>query len=309
MGGIVQEIEAEIFETPNLRVRDSITIATGDRPAIMGIVNVTPDSFGTAPLYPDNHPQGALDYAMALHKVGADIIDLGAESTRPGADPVDDDEQLKRLLPVVEGCVARGLIVSVDTRSARVAREVLDAGAHLINDVSGLADPSVAEVCLEYGAAYVLMHTRATPKDMQSAEHLDYPDGVVNAVDAFFNERIGDLLEMGFEEDQLVIDPGFGFAKTVDHNYELMRELTVFTTSGINTLVGVSRKSFIGKASQIDDPQHRDPGTTALSAFLTLMGAHIHRVHNVADTIQAIQVLRALDAGTPMAWPSIIDHP
>lgn len=302
------DIEAVMFETPDLRVRGDIRIATGERPAIMGIVNVTPDSFGTQPLYPANHPEAAIAYAKRLHDEGADIIDLGAESTRPGSDPVDDDEQLKRLLPVVEACVAEDMIVSVDTRSAHVAREVLERGAHLINDVSGLADLSVAEVCKAYGAAYVLMHTRATPKDMQSAEHLDYPEGVVDAVDGFFDDAIADLFELGFTEDQLVIDPGFGFAKTVEQNYELMQNLSIFTTSGINTLVGVSRKSFIGKATQIDDPQQRDPGSATLSAFLTMLGAHIHRVHNVADTIQAIQVLRAVDAGGPAAWPSIINR-
>lgn len=302
------DIEAVMFETPDLRVRGDIRIATGERPAIMGIVNVTPDSFGTQPLYPDHHPEAAIAYAKRLHAEGADIIDLGAESTRPGSDPVDDDEQLKRLLPVVEACVAEDMIVSVDTRSAHVAREVLERGAHLINDVSGLADLSVAEVCKAYGAAYVLMHTRATPKDMQSAEHLDYPEGVVDAVDGFFDDAIADLFELGFTEDQLVIDPGFGFAKTVEQNYELMQNLSIFTTSGINTLVGVSRKSFIGKATQIDDPQQRDPGSATLAAFLTMLGAHIHRVHNVADTIQAIQVLRAVDAGGPAAWPAIINR-
>lgn len=301
------DIEAVMFETPDLRVRGDIRIATGERPAIMGIVNVTPDSFGTQPLYPDNHPAEAIAYARRLHEEGADIIDLGAESTRPGSDPVDDEEQLKRLLPVVEACVAEGMIVSVDTRSAHVAREVLERGAHIINDVSGLADLSVVKVCQEYGAAYVLMHTRSTPKDMQSAEHLDYPEGVVDAVDGFFDDAIADLFELGFTEDQIVIDPGFGFAKTVEQNYELMQNLSIFTTSGINTLVGVSRKSFIGKAAQIDDPQDRDPGSATLSAFLTMLGAHIHRVHNVADTIQAIQVLRAVDAGGPAAWPTIIN--
>lgn len=304
----MSDVEAVVFDTPDLRVRGGITLATSQRPAIMGIVNVTPDSFGTNPLYPENHPQAAVAYAHRLHTEGADIIDLGAESTRPGADPVSDHEQLNRLVPVVDECVAQGMVVSVDTRSAVVARTVLEAGAHIINDVSGMADPGVAEVALAFGAAYVLMHTRSTPKDMQSPQHLDYPEGVVDAVDGFFNEHIGALLTMGYDEDQLVIDPGFGFAKTVEQNYELMQQLTVFTTSGINTLVGVSRKSFIGKATQIDDPQQRDPGSTALSAFLTMLGAHIHRVHDVASTIQAIQVLRAIDEGGPAPWPAIINR-
>lgn len=303
------EIEAVVFETPDLRVRGDIRIATGERPAIMGIVNVTPDSFGTPPLYPENHPDAAIAYARQLHAAGADIIDLGAESTRPGSDPVSDDEQLTRLTPVVEACVAEGMIVSVDTRSADVARAVLERGAHIINDVSGMADLDVAKVCKEYDAAYVLMHARATPKDMQSPEHLDYPDGVYEAVDQFFDDAIAQLFDLGFGEDQLVIDPGFGFAKSVEHNYELMQQFSLFATSGINTLVGVSRKSFIGKAAQIENPLDRDPGTAALSAFLFLQGAHIHRVHNVASTIQAIQVMRAVDAGGPVAWADIVNRP
>ncbi|WP_336251021.1 dihydropteroate synthase, partial [Stomatohabitans albus] len=262
--------EVEIPEAPNLRVRGGVTIQTQVRPAIMGIVNVTPDSFGTKPLYPDNHPQAALEYAQRLHEDGADIIDIGAESTRPGAERISNAEQLKRLIPVVQGCVDAGMIVSVDTCSADVAREVLEAGAHVINDVSGLADMSVAEVCLNYDAAYVLMHARSTPKEMQSAEHLDYPEGIVDAVDEFFHTSVGSLLDLGFDEDQIVLDPGFGFAKSVRHNFELIQKLTLFTTSGLNVLVGISRKSFIGAATGVSNPLDRDPGTTTLSAFLAM---------------------------------------
>ncbi|WP_336250608.1 dihydropteroate synthase [Stomatohabitans albus] len=298
--------EVQIPEAPNLRLRDGITVQTQVRPAIMGIVNVTPDSFGTKPLYPNQHPQAALEYAQRLHEEGADIIDIGAESTRPGAERIPDEEQLKRLLPVVKGCVDAGLIVSVDTCSSNVAHEVLEAGAHVINDVSGLADLSVAKVCLEYDAAYVLMHARSTPKDMQSAENLEYPEGIVDAVDGFFRTRVEELLDLGFGEDQIVLDPGFGFAKSVIHNFELIQKTVLFATSGLNVLVGISRKSFIGSATGISDPLDRDTGTTTLSAFLAMMGAQIHRVHNVAQTIQAIRMMRAIDAGEPLDWPEII---
>lgn len=300
------DVEVTIPLAPDLRLAGGLYLATNLRPVLMGIVNVTPDSFGTLPLYPDGHPETALAYARQLHNDGADIIDLGAESTRPGAEGVDDEEQLTRLLPVVKGCVAEGMIVSVDTRSARVANAVLEAGAHLINDVSGLSDPGVVKACVAHNAAYVLMHTRATPKDMQAAHNLDYPQGIVDAVDTFFHQGVQTLLDLGLEEDQIVIDPGFGFAKTAEHNYELMQNLLVFTTSGLNVLVGISRKSFIGKATGIENPLDRDPGSVALSGFLAMMGGHIHRVHNVAHTYQAMRVMRALDQGQPADWPSVI---
>lgn len=304
----VQDDAVEIPLAPDVRLGRQVLMSTNLRPIIMGVVNVTPDSFGTVPLYVSDHPESAIAYAMALQEAGADIIDIGAESTRPGALAVDDEEQMRRLLPVVRACVEAGMVVSVDTRSPAITKAMLDEGVHLINDVSGLADPEVARLCANYEATYVLMHTRSTPDQMQTGQHLVYPEGIVNAVDQFFHDKVGQLLDLGLDEDQIIIDPGFGFAKTPEHNYELMRNLLVFTTSGLNVLTGVSRKSFIGLAADIADPLDRDPGSTFLATYLAMMGSHIHRVHDVAGTLQAMRTMLAIEHGGPAGWPEVFSQ-
>ena len=271
----------------------------------MGILNVTPDSFTDGGRHFD--PEAAVERARTLVAEGADLIDVGGESTRPGAEPVDAEEEMRRVLPVIErlGDPAAAPLVSVDTSKAAVARAALEAGAHVVNDVTALrGDPDMAGVVAERGAGLVLMHMQGTPRTMQRRP--TYED-VIGDVAAFFEARRRHARRAGIADEQIVFDPGIGFGKTVGHNLELLRRLGEFARLGRPILVGPSRKSFIGTV--LDLPvEERLEGTAAAVAAAVLAGAAIVRVHDVramrrvARLAEAIRRGEAFDDG-PVAVP------
>jgi dihydropteroate synthase len=262
----------------------------GPGPFLMGVVNVTPDSFSDGGLAFDR--DAAVARAEALVAEGADLLDLGGESTRPGAAEVPEDEELRRVVPVVERLRARGVTapISVDTRKAAVARAALGAGADLVNDVSALADPGMAAVLVERGAPAVLMHMRGTPADM--ARHATYRD-VVAEVEAELAAALARAVAAGVPEERIVLDPGLGFAKTAPQSLALLAALPRLRRLGRPLLVGPSRKSFIGHVTGAPAPQ-RLPGTLAAVTACVLAGVEFVRVHDVAPARQAALVAAAI---------------
>ena len=266
-------------------------------PSIMGVVNVTPDSFSDGGRYLD--AGDALAQGLALVREGAAIIDIGGESTRPGSDPVPAHEESRRVLPVVEALAERvGVPISVDTMKADVARRALDAGAALINDVSALrADPAMVEVVAELRAPVCLMHMQGAPKTMQEDPHYD---DVVDDVLRFLEERMAFALARGVAEDQLLLDPGIGFGKTVEHNLTLLRHLDRFVALGRPVVLGTSRKRFLG-AILGSEPGGRVIGTVATTVVGLLAGVHVFRVHDVKPNFEALRVALAVLEGAPGA--------
>jgi len=260
-------------------------------PLIMGVLNVTPDSFSDGGRFLD--PDAAVRHAMAMVEEGADLIDVGAESSRPGAIPVSEEEELQRLVPALrEICRRVTLPVSVDTMKATVARQALDAGAVIVNDVSALRfDPAMARVVGEAGAGVVLMHMRGVPQTMQHAPQ--YHD-VVNDVREFLKERLHAAVQMGIAPDQILLDPGIGFGKNRAQNIQLLARLDEFLTLGRPLLVGVSRKSFIGEIlnRRVDE---RLMGTAAAVAAAVLRGAQVLRVHDVAAMKDVVKLAQVID--------------
>jgi dihydropteroate synthase len=243
---------------------------------IMGILNVTPDSFSDGARFFD--VQKAVAHARAMAADGATIIDIGGESTRPGAEAVSADEELRRVMPVIERLRHDGLILSVDTCKAAVARAALEAGVHIVNDVTALAaDPEMAATVAEFGAGVVLMHMQGTPRTMQI--NPTYGD-VIGDIANFFERHVAQSLRAGISDAQIVLDPGIGFGKTVAHNLEILRRLGEFRMLGRPILVGPSRKSFIHEVLG-GDPDDRLEGTAAAVAAAVLGGAAIVRVHDV----------------------------
>lgn len=262
---------------------------------MMGIVNVTPDSFSDGGRYAT--VDQAVERAMALVAQGADILDLGAESTRPGATPVGEQEEMDRLLPVLHEVAKRtALPISVDTMKSRVAREALEAGASIINDVTAMRfDPDMAAVIAQYGAGVVMMHMQGMPMTMQEAPRYD---SVVEDVRTFFLERIAAAERAGIAKSQIVLDPGFGFGKLLFHNLELLNHLSSFDQLDCPVLAGLSRKAFLGKI--LDRPvQDREWGTAAAVALAVDRGASIIRVHDVASMKDVVMVAAAVRA-TPL---------
>jgi dihydropteroate synthase len=262
---------------------------TGARPRLMGVCNVTPDSFSDG----GDHAATAqaLAFAQRLFEAGADIIDVGGESTRPGADPVAVAVEIERVLPVVEGLVAQGMPVSIDTRRASVMRAAIDAGVALINDVSGLSDdPDALAVVAASDVPVVVMHMQGTPENMQ--DDPSYTDVVSEVYDALA-VRVVACLDVGIAPERIAIDPGFGFGKTVAHNLELLSGLAQFHGLGCPIVVGLSRKSFIGALTGEEDPKQRVAGSVAAAIKALDQGAQIARVHDVAETRQAFDVWRA----------------
>ncbi|MFF3008625.1 dihydropteroate synthase [Kitasatospora sp. NPDC057940] len=266
-----------------------------DRCAVMGVVNVTPDSFSDGGLWHD--PAKAIAHGLALRARGADLVDVGGESTRPGSQRVPEEEELRRVLPVVRELVAAGVVVSVDTMRASVAEQAVAAGAALVNDVSGgLADPEMARVVADTGAPFVVMHWRGQSADM---ERLAVYRDVVTDVVAELAVRVDALLAAGVKEDQLILDPGLGFAKTPEHNWALLGRLDALTALGRPVLVAASRKRFLG--TLLADPQtgalrparERDDATAAVSVLSAQAGAWAVRVHDVSGTADAVRVVAA----------------
>jgi dihydropteroate synthase len=266
------------------------------RPLIMGVLNVTPDSFADGGLYFES--AAALAQARALVAAGADILDIGGESTRPFSEPLPLEEELRRVLPVIETVAPEITIpISIDTYKAPVARAALDAGATVINDISALSfDPDMAPLAAAYQAPVVLMHMQGTPRDMQQNPHYD---DLLGEIKAFFQERLEFAVSQGIGASLLVLDPGIGFGKTATHNLEILNHLEVFLDLGAPLLIGPSRKAFIGRLTGQPAGEGRDIGTLAALAISVLRGARIVRTHNVAYAREFLAVLEAIRA-TPM---------
>jgi dihydropteroate synthase len=259
---------------------------------LMGVVNVTPDSFSDGGLYLD--PEAAIAHGRELAAEGAAILDVGGESTRPGAAPVAADEELRRVEPVVAGLAGAAEAISVDTSKAAVAAAALDAGASIVNDVTALrGDPEMAALVADRGAVVVLMHMAGDPRTMQV--NPEYDD-VVAEVRAFLAERLAAAVAAGIDESRIWLDPGIGFGKTPAHNFELLRGLPELASLGRPILVGTSRKSFIGRADG-SGADERLGGTIATSILAATAGASVLRVHDVREMSQALKVASAvLDA-------------
>lgn len=266
---------------------------------ILGVLNATPDSFYGESRFAQT--ETAVAHAARLLEEGADGLDIGGESTRPGSDPVSVAEELRRVLPVIEAIRQRwpALPLSIDTQKAEVARQALERGVGLLNDVSAFReDPDMVEVAAQSGRPVVLMHRQGTPRTMQEAPQ--YAD-VLSEVKAFFEERLGFAVRQGVAEERVLLDPGIGFGKTVEHNVTLLRGLRELAAFGRPVLVGVSRKTFLGRLAAFGaeplPPQQRLEATLAASLFAVQQGASGLRAHDVGATRRALRVWQALSAG------------
>ncbi len=258
-------------------------------PKLMGVVNVTPDSFSDGGLYLD--PEAAIRHGEGLALAGARILDVGGESTRPGAEEVGLEEELRRVEPVVAGLAGEEATISVDTSKAAVAAAALAAGAEIVNDVTALrGDPEMAALCADRGATVVLMHMLGSPRTMQ--ENPVYED-VVGEVKAFLAARIEVAVAAGVAEERIWLDPGIGFGKTAEHNLELLRRLAELRELGRPLVIGTSRKSFIGRVDG-SEADERLGGTIASSVLAAAEGADVLRVHDVAEVAQAMAVAAAI---------------
>lgn len=265
-----------------------------DRPRLMGILNVTPDSFSDGGLFMD--PGAALDQALAMAAAGADIIDVGGESTRPGAVEVGVSEEIQRTAPVI-GAIRAGsdVAISIDTRKSMVARSAIGAGVSMLNDVSAFSyDGAMSELAGESGLPICLMHAQGTPQDMQDDPH--YDDVLLDIYD-FLEERIAMAEAAGIPRARIVVDPGIGFGKTLDHNMTILRNLSLYHGLGCAVLLGVSRKRFIGTIAEEPDAQARMPGSVAVALHGVAQGVQITRVHDTKETAQAFALMAALIGG------------
>lgn len=271
------------------------------RPRLMGVVNVTPDSFSDGGRWLE--PEAAVAHGRDLIADGADILDIGGESTRPGATRPLVEEELGRVVPVISALAAEGAVVSVDTMRSEVAEAALAAGATIVNDVSGgLADPRILEVVAASGAVYVAMHWRAHADHMRDFAVYDGPGGVVAAVCEELGLRVEAILAAGVAPDRIVLDPGLGFAKGAEHNWELLRDLDPLQALGHPLLVGASRKSFLGRllggpSGAVRPVDEREHASTALTVHLAQRGVWGLRVHDVRAANDALRVLAQLSGG------------
>jgi len=271
----------------NIRAPDGSQL--GDRPFVMGILNVTPDSFSDGGQFLG---EVAIEQARRMVDEGADIIDIGGESTRPGSDPVSLEEEMARIEAVLPPVVEMEVPVSIDTTKAEVAAWALDAGATVVNDVSACrSDPGMVPLVADRGCALVLMHMLGMPKDMQ--DDPQYPRGVIEEIAGFFWDRMKVVEAAGVDREQLILDPGIGFGKTVVHNLTILDRLVELKELGPPLMVGASRKWFIGQVSggDVDD---RLAGSIAAAVAAVLGGADVVRVHDVAETVQAVRVAHAI---------------
>jgi dihydropteroate synthase len=262
---------------------------------IMGVVNVTPDSFSDGGEYLD--PHAAVEHGRRLIGEGAEMLDVGGESTRPGADAVPAEEELRRVLPVVAGLAGAGAAISIDTSKAAVAAASLDAGASFVNDVTAFrGDPELAGLVADRGVDCCLMHMLGTPRTMQDDPRYD---DVVSDVKAFLEQRLAFAVAEGVAEERVMLDPGIGFGKTVEHNLELLARLDEIVALGRPVVFGVSRKSFLGKITG-REPAGRAVATAAANVLALERGASVFRVHDVRETLDALAVAAATLAGR---WP------
>lgn len=287
---------------PDLRARLDLVIQPRppfagldlERPAIMGIVNVTPDSFSDGGLYDET--DGAVAHAAELAKDGAAIVDIGGESTRPGSDTVAVDDEIARVLPVLEGLKGTGAVISIDTRKAEVAKAAATAGARIFNDVSAFTyDPDSLQVAAETGLDVVLMHAQGEPKTMQ--DNPSYDDVVLEVFD-YLEARIEACVAAGIGPGRIAADPGLGFGKTLEHNLALFANVSLFHGLGVPLLIGASRKQFIRGFGGASEPKAREPGSYAAAIASAGQGAQLFRVHDVAGTRQALGVWHAAVFGS-----------
>jgi dihydropteroate synthase len=263
-----------------------------DRPRVMGIVNVTPDSFSDGgEAY---EPEAAIVRGVAMAEAGAAVIDVGGESTRPGSETVSDEEEQRRVVPVVRALAERNITVSIDTRHARVMAAALEAGARMVNDVTALADPEALALVARTGAAVCLMHMQGEPKTMQAAP--SYACAPLDVYD-MLADRVAACVAAGIPRQNICVDPGIGFGKTMRHNAEVLGALALYHGLGCPLLLGVSRKSFVAQMSRGEPARERLPGTLAAELSGLDAGAHLLRVHDVAETLQAMRVWQAIRCG------------
>ncbi|HIE5767959.1 TPA: dihydropteroate synthase [Proteus mirabilis] len=257
-------------------------------PQVMGILNVTPDSFSDGGTH--NSLNDAVNHAAKLIAEGASIIDIGGESTRPGASDVSIDEELQRVVPVVEAIRQRfDVWISVDTSKAQVITESANAGASIINDIRSLQEPGALEAAAKTGLPVCIMHMQGDPKTMQQSPHYE---NVLIDVDRFLQENIQRCVDAGIEKNQIILDPGFGFGKNLAHNYQLLAHLSELHHFGLPILAGMSRKSMVGQLLNVP-PQERVAGSVACAVIAAMQGAQIIRVHDVKETVDAMKVVQA----------------
>ena len=269
------------------------TLDLSSRTHVMGVINVTPDSFSDGGEFFEK--ERAVDQALHFAADGADLIDIGGESTRPYSKGISAEEEMNRVIPVIEALKKElTLPISIDTLKSQVAREALRCGASMVNDISALrSDPGMASVVADAGVPVILMHMKGTPADMQA--HPTYDDVAAEIID-FLRKAIDQAVSWGIRRERIIVDPGIGFGKTFDHNLEILRELGRFQCLDAPILVGSSRKAFIGRI--LDKKVHeRDTGTMATVAAAVMNGAHIVRVHNVKQAVETVRVIDAIKRG------------
>lgn len=264
-------------------------LSFNDGPKIMGIINVTPDSFYDGGKY-SNSVNEAIEHSMGLIEEGADILDIGGESSRPGATPVSESEEIDRIVPVIEGIRKKSEIpISVDTYKSGVAKYALNSGANWINDISGLRfDHEMKEIVKQYNCPVVVMHMKGNPESMQ--DNPTYEDVIIEILD-FFEERINQLNQQNITK--IIIDPGIGFGKTVDHNLKILNQLNKFKKFGLPVLIGASRKSFIGSVLDVN-PEKRLIGSLGVLSWSAIGGVDIVRVHDVRESRQTIRMIKSI---------------
>ncbi len=270
------------------------TVVLGNRTVVMGILNVTPDSFSDGGDFSD--PAAAVDRALEMAAQGADIIDIGGESTRPGATPVSTTEEIERTVPIISNIREHSdVLISIDTMKAETALRAVEAGADIINDISAFeTDGAMTDVAAQTQAGVVLMHMKGSPKTMQKDPAYD---NVVQEVYSYLEDQLEFAAQRGVRRGSMVIDPGIGFGKTVEHNLELLRRLPELAQCGSPILVGPSRKSFIGHLTNRKSPAERQSGSLGAAAWAVAHGAHILRVHDVIDTCDVCRLVDTLLSG------------
>ena len=262
-----------------------------NKPIVMGILNTTPDSFSDGGQY--EHIKPAVDHALQMLKEGADIIDIGGESTRPGAQAVSLEEELQRVIPVIQGIrEISDCLISIDTSKPEVMRAAIEAGASMVNDVNGLQAPGALEVCAELAVPVCVMHMQGEPRIMQNNPEYE---NVVDDLQCFFQQRIKACLEAGIELKNIMIDPGFGFGKTLEHNLLLLKHLGQFQTLEVPMLVGLSRKSMFGAILGGAPVEERLSASVSAAVLCRTKGADIFRVHDVKATVDALKVCEAVE--------------
>jgi dihydropteroate synthase len=286
----ISDAPAEIVKSISA-VRKPIAGVCLDQPRIMGIVNVTPDSFSDDGLY--GAPEAAQASALSMINAGADIIDIGGESTRPGADTVASEDEISRTVPAIAALRKESDIpISIDTRKSQVAHKALSAGASMVNDVSGFTfDSDLAPICANYQTPVCVMHAKGDPATMQNAPY--YDDVLLDVYD-FLATQIDTLVKQGIARSRIIADPGIGFGKTQNHNLALLRRISLFHTLGCPILLGASRKRFIGTIGKAQRPVDRAPGSVAVGLAALSQGVQILRVHDVEITKQAIRLHNAM---------------